>query len=181
MQTIWTGSSAQSRPGNQSSAFLKETCWGEREVAELRSPQALGGGTHHLSYCPPEPSRPWRSLPTTHGLLEPPTESQGKGSHHLSPPVGPGVRIWAPQCSPNLVTLTTYYHHLSWGSSPGFVALGLKPLTQGGPAPLYRAWIPSEKRRRLAKGTRGQSRALLHASCVTLGKCINLSVFWGKK
>lgn len=103
------------------------------EAAQPRSPQALGGGSHHPSYRPPEPSQLWRSFPTTHGLLEPPTESQGKGSHHLPrrvlarPAVRPRVRGRAPLCFPTLVILTAYHHHLSgcWRFSPGFEALGL--------------------------------------------------------
>lgn len=55
-----------------------------------RSLQALGGGGRHLSICPPQPSRPWGSLPAAASVAL----GQGAGRDAEPPSVHPGCGPW---------------------------------------------------------------------------------------
>lgn len=91
---------------------------------------------------------------------------------------------WLPSPSGTSDRLASRLPHPQWvlEVSPHFLVLGLQPLTRGDQAPLSRAWIPSRVRRRLAKSTGSDGKwpeskvTPLCTSCVTLGKCTNLSV-----
>lgn len=144
-------------------------------MAKPSSPQALGGGSRHLSICPLERSQLWGSRPAA-------DREPGTGSHALRAPWAP--LSWLPSPSGTSGNLASCLPHLRWvlKISTHFLVLGLQPLTWGDPAPLSRARTPSQVWRRLTKSAGSDGTwpelevTLLCTSCVTSGKCINLSV-----
>lgn len=94
MRTIWTGSSAQSLPGNQSSGFLKETCSGGG--GEAWEPAGYGRGQPSSVHLSVEPSQLRGSFPAAVVSVEPRTGSQGPGPWVVAQPAvcprGRGLR-----------------------------------------------------------------------------------------